>query len=187
MLISGKTSRRSTSAAHTILKAVARTNRPHGARLASRPRRTTKRRKDRTRGSKTSKSSTLYEEYIHLEAVRKILAKPKTANPYLEPSFNAAMHSVEIGMVLMGTFLRDQRSYVTKRQRIDAVGRCIEQQCTLLAELIDSTTQTNPHEHSSLSQLFPFSNCPPTVTHAVCLSVLSHCGCESSAWFSLSF
>jgi hypothetical protein len=54
------------------------------------------------------------------------------------------------------------RSYVTKRQRIDAVARSLEQQCILLADLVDAHDSSFPSSHS-LSQTFPFPNCPPTV------------------------
>jgi len=38
-----------------------------------------------------------FQEYIHLKAVQEVWCNPKTANPYLEPAFCAAMHSIEIG------------------------------------------------------------------------------------------
>ena len=106
-------------------------------------------------------------------------SSPKTENPQLEPVFAAAMHGIEIGLLMIATFVCDHRAYVTKRQRIDAVARCLEQECILVADLVDSSTfeddgdggahetachQTARHRTSrSLSQTFPFPNCPPTV------------------------
>jgi len=117
---------------------------------------------------KQQRVTMLYEEYIHLDAVRAVWSTPKTEKPQLEPVFAAAMHAIEIGVMLMATFVRDNRAYVTKRQRIDAVARCLEQQCILVADLVDASSSEDGAEQStnssrSLSQAFPFPNCPPTV------------------------
>jgi hypothetical protein len=72
-------------------------------------------------------------------------------------------------MLMMGTFVQDKRAYVTKRQRIDAVARCLEQQCILVADLVDASHQQVRNDSlrmpsRSLSQTFPFPDCPPTVS-----------------------
>ena len=68
---------------------------------------------------------------------------------------------------MIGNFLQDDREYVTKRQRIDAVARCLEQQCILLSDLVDSCHDEGEEDNTdrcrSLSQTFPFPNCPPTI------------------------
>jgi hypothetical protein len=127
--------------------------------------------------------------FENLWQVREVWSSPKTENPQLEPVFAAAMHGIEIGLLMIATFVCDHRAYVTKRQRIDAVARCLEQECILVADLVDSSTfedddddgahETARHPTSrSLSQTFPFPNCPPTVagteggSQSACLAYL---------------
>lgn len=60
---------------------------------------------------------------------------PVTEKPHLEPLFAAAMQGVELCFLLMGEFVRDSRSYVAKRPRIELLANDIRSQCALLSEV----------------------------------------------------
>ena len=60
---------------------------------------------------------------------------PVTEKPLLEPLFAAAMQGIELCFLLMGEFVRDSRSYVAKRPRIELLASDIRTQCALLSEV----------------------------------------------------
>lgn len=53
-------------------------------------------------------------------------ARPLTQKPELEPCFAAACHALEISFCLLSHFLKDTRSYVVKRPRVELIaeGTC---------------------------------------------------------------
>ena len=109
----------------------------------------------------------LYEEYVHLPALRAVWDSPITASPMLEPCFSAACHGMELCFLLLAEFIADERRYVAKRPRIERVADDIASQCNLLVEVIDGEleeegTQTN---RLTLTQDFPFPGAPPTRSH----------------------
>ena len=68
--------------------------------------------------------TSLYEDYIHLHALRVVWANPVTDSPQMEPCFAAAMHSIELAFILMAEFIKDSRQYVVKRPRVELeIGR----------------------------------------------------------------
>ncbi len=86
----------------------------------------------------------LYEQYIHLPALRDVWVSPLTESPELEPCFSAACHGMEIGYLLLAHFLTDKRSYVQKRSRVELVMEDLVRQCSLLAELVDGELEEDP-------------------------------------------
>lgn len=97
----------------------------------------------------------LYEAYIHLDGLRGKWASPITSNPVLEPSFVAAMHSLELSFLLLADFLEDSRAYIVMQHRIELAAKDVSRlkqfslifpQCRPISSCNNSMTipQRNP-------------------------------------------
>jgi tryptophan 2,3-dioxygenase len=64
----------------------------------------------------------------------------------LEPIFAAAMHGVELGLLLLAEFVGDARPYVAKRPRVEAVAEDVAAQCRLLADVVDAELEEEDAE-----------------------------------------
>ena len=113
--------------------------------------------------------TSLYEDYIHLHALRVVWANPVTDSPQMEPCFAAAMHSIELAFILMAEFIKDSRQYVVKRPRVELVAADVIDQCGLLAQIVDGELEDEANAgmervRRSLIHEFPFEGAPPTLT-----------------------
>lgn len=101
----------------------------------------------------------LYEDYIHLPALRAIWDNPVTAFPRLEPFFASACHGLELCFLLLAEFSNDRRIYLSKRPRMELVVRDIIAQCHLLSDLLDGEL-----EDTSTKSVASFESHKPPVT-----------------------
>lgn len=79
----------------------------------------------------------LYEDYVHLPALKAVWENPVTAYPRMEPYFVSACHGLELCFLLVAEFAKDRRHYLSKRPSIELVCRDIITQCHLLSDLLD--------------------------------------------------
>lgn len=127
-----------------------------------------RRKKESARDAAKRRVITLYEDYIHLHDLACVWDNPVTDTPRLEPSFAAGMHGIELAFMLMAEFIRDSRSYVVRRPRIEMVAEDIVAQCKLLQEIVDGELEdeacVGARQHAAtLTQDFPFEAAPPTL------------------------
>lgn len=112
-----------------------------------------------------AKGAMLYEEYTFLRQLSEVWASPLTEDPVMEPSFAAAMHGIELGLLLLTDFLCDNRHYVSRIHRVLSTIDDITQQCKLLVE-ITVGAEGGPAHRYSLAQPFPYATSPPNTQTA---------------------
>jgi len=116
-------------------------------------------------GSSTKDASRvvrLYEAYIHLDGLRGKWASPITSNPVLEPSFVAAMHSLELSFLLLADFLEDSRAYIVMQHRIELAAKDVSRlkqlslifpQCRPISSCNSSMTEKSNSTAKSLTSM----------------------------------
>ena len=114
--------------------------------------------------AKQKKVIVLYEDYVHLPALKAVWENPVTAYPRMEPFFVSSCHSLELCFLLIAEFAKDRRHYLSKRPRIELVCRDIISQCHLLSDLLDGELEdTSTHQ---MGQVVGNSRKPPVTDQA---------------------